>query len=135
MTRRLRSAAARRATFHGRQPSSLWFVPEVAERYSRWLWVAALVAAVALLSFTNSLDGEFVFDDRPFLVDNPKLGQTHSLAWFFRENLWFYSNIEGAFSASYRPLFFLTLWSLDTIGFGGAHALHGFSLGLHLLAS
>lgn len=83
----------------------------------------------------NSLDGEFVFDDRPFLVDNPKLGQTHSLAWFFRENLWFYSNIEGAFSASYRPLFFLTLWSLDTIGLGGPLALHGFSLGLHLLAS
>jgi tetratricopeptide (TPR) repeat protein len=100
-----------------------------------WRAVTATVAVLAALAFLNALGGEFVLDDRPFLVDNPKLDQLHSVAWFFRENLWFYSNLDGAFSSSYRPLFFLTLWSLNSIGAGGPLALHCFALLLHVLAT
>ena len=100
-----------------------------------WRSVTATVAVLAALAFLNGLSGEFVLDDRPFLVDNPKLSQPHSPAWFFRENVWYYSNLQGAFSSSYRPLFFLTLWSLEGIGAGGPLALHCFGLLLHVLAS
>jgi tetratricopeptide (TPR) repeat protein len=100
-----------------------------------WRRTTVLMAALATLAGVGALGGEFVFDDRPFLVDNNHLDQPHSLAWFFRENVWHYSNLEDAFSSSYRPLFFLTLWVLNAVGLGGPFALHCFSLVLHVLAS
>jgi tetratricopeptide (TPR) repeat protein len=100
-----------------------------------WVITTLAVVALALLAFLNGLGGEFVLDDRAFLVDNPQLLSPHSPIYFFTENLWYYSNIPDAFSASYRPLFFLSLWSSKQLSLASPLALHVFSLMLHVLAA
>jgi hypothetical protein len=74
-----------------------------------WGLVTLIVAGLTLLAALNILGGDFVLDDHPFLVENPNLQVSHNFAWFFTENVWYYSNIPDVFSPSYRPLFFLTL--------------------------
>ena len=74
-----------------------------------WLIATFFVVTLAVVVFLNGLGGEFVFDDRAFLLNNSQLAAPHTLTYFFTENLWFYSNVPNAYSGSYRPLFFLTL--------------------------
>ena len=101
----------------------------------RWLIAALVTASLAILAYLNGLGGEFVLDDRAFLVDNPQLGISHNLAYFFTNNLWHYSNIPDAYSGSYRPIFFLTYWAGSQLSLVNPLALHIFSLLLHILAT
>jgi tetratricopeptide (TPR) repeat protein len=99
-------------------------------------WVAILVViSLALLAYWNAFDGEFVLDDRAFLVDNPQLSNAHSLSYFFSENVWHYSKLPDAYSASYRPLYFLTLWLSDQLSLATPLALHLFSILLHVVVA
>jgi hypothetical protein len=96
---------------------------------------ALAVATLATAAFLNGLGGEFVLDDLPFLQDNPQIDAPHSLAYFFTENLWYYSNLPDAYSASYRPLHFIYLWSCNQFLLSSPLSLHVLSLLLHVLVT
>ena len=71
-----------------------------------------------------ALWGEFVYDDLPLVVQNPRV---HSLTGALFEPLW------GPEMAYWRPVpGFLMALSLAT---GGATALHGWALIIHLAAT
>ena len=101
----------------------------------QWLVTALVVVSMALVAFLNGLGGEFILDDSAFLVGNPHLDTPHNLAYFFTKNLWYYSNIPDAYSASYRPLFFLFLWLSNQLSLANPLALHLLVLQLHMLAT
>jgi hypothetical protein len=100
----------------------------------QWLAVILVVISLTMLVYWNALGGEFVLDGRAFLVNNPQLGSPHTLAYFFTENLWHYSNLPDAYSASYRPIYFLTLWLSNQLSMASPLALHLLALQLHMLA-
>lgn len=100
-----------------------------------WFLAVLIAAILAAAAYVNGLGGEFVLDDRAFLVDNPQLSQPHDFAYFFSENFYSYSNLPDAYSASYRPLSFAVLWLGNYLWPGSALALHLFSLSLHITAT
>ncbi len=100
-----------------------------------WFLAALIAALLAAAAYVNGLGGEFVLDDRAFLVDNPQLSEPHDLAYFFTGNFYSYSNLPDAYSASYRPLVFAVLWLGNYLWPGSALALHFFSLSLHIAAT
>lgn len=100
-----------------------------------WLTAALAVTTLAVVAFLNGLGGEFVLDDHAFLVGNAQLVNDHTLAYFFTENLWYYSIIPDAYSASYRPLYFLTLWISNQLSVASPFTLHLFNLQIHTLAT
>jgi tetratricopeptide (TPR) repeat protein len=102
---------------------------------THWIVVTALLVIVTVVAFLNGLDGEFVLDDRPFLVDNPKIVETHSLSYFFTQHVWYYSNLGDIQSANFRPLYFLTLWLGNQLWSSSPLAFHLFSLMLHVSAT
>ena len=67
---------------------------------NQWLTTALAVTILAVAAFLNGLGGEFVLDGPAFLVDNPQLIAPHGLTYFFTENLWYYSIVPDAYSAS-----------------------------------
>jgi tetratricopeptide (TPR) repeat protein len=99
-----------------------------------WLVAALLVALLAVAAHGNVLGGEFVLDDRPFLVDNPRLTAPHSLGYFFTGDLYSYSTV-GVPTSVYRPAFFAILWLSNALWPGSPLALHLLSLSLHLAAT
>ncbi|MDH3475430.1 MAG: hypothetical protein OEM59_17250, partial [Rhodospirillales bacterium] len=42
-----------------------------------WLLAALAAVVLAVAAYANGVGGEFVLDDRPFLVDNPQLNEPH----------------------------------------------------------
>eukprot|EP00053_Salpingoeca_punica_P006232 m.59591 g.59591 ORF g.59591 m.59591 type:complete len:651 (+) comp13595_c0_seq2:136-2088(+) len=92
-------------------------------------WRALVAGCLALLSvaiYWNSLTGEFVFDDKPALVDNADVRGDTSIATLFSNNFWGQTMGDpNAQHYSYRPLTVLTSrWSA---------ALHGLSpYGFHM---
>lgn len=116
--------------------NSLASVSEWAQKGRRpWTIITLLASLLSIAAFANGLGGEFVVDDRPFLIDNPNLSAPHSLAYFFTGDVFSYSNLTDAYSASYRPLFFATLWIIDAAGMASPFALHSFNLSLHVVTT
>lgn len=99
-----------------------------------WLLAGVAAAILCIAAYANGLSAEFVMDDRAFLVDNPHLTETHDIAYFFRGDVYYYSNITIP-TALYRPFFFATLWSVNSLWPGNPFAFHAFSLGLHIAAT
>lgn len=99
-----------------------------------WLVAASIASLLAVVAYASGLGGEFVFDDRAFLVDNPHLNEPHDLLYFFTGDLYSYSNVQ-AHSAVYRPLFFGVLRLGNILWPGSPLALHLYSLSLHLAAT
>jgi len=85
-----------------------------------------ILALAALASYHNSLEGPFVFDDLPSIVDNSDLRQ---LATTLREN----PNVDGATVG--RPLLRISLWINYTLGGLEVRGYHIQNLILHILAT
>jgi hypothetical protein len=73
------------------------------------------------LVYSGSLFGDFVFDDRPVIVDNDKIKSFRYLPDFFTHGVWQSTKVQLA--DIYRPLFLIVLlinykiWGLNPFGF------------------
>jgi hypothetical protein len=97
-----------------------------------WLLAALAAVLLAVAAYANGLTGEFVLDDRPFLVDNPQLTDSHEFSYFFARDVYSYSNLPDVHSPNYRPLYFATLWLGNVFWPGAPLGYHLFSLALHI---
>jgi len=85
-----------------------------------------ILALAALASYHNSLDGPFVFDDLPSIVEN---SDVRYLATALREN----PDVDGA--AVGRPLLRISLWINYALGGLEVRGYHIQNLILHILAT
>ncbi|MCI0490579.1 MAG: tetratricopeptide repeat protein [Blastocatellia bacterium] len=100
------------------------------------LLVAGLLV-ITFLAFANSLDGEFLYDDRYQVLKNPTINKLSNIPSMFTQNVWQFMNPESNTPASpyYRPLFNVALivnyqlFGLNVLGW------HLFSVLLHLLVT
>ncbi|HEX5733508.1 MAG TPA: tetratricopeptide repeat protein [Blastocatellia bacterium] len=74
-------------------------------------WVIAGLLAVTLLVFANSLQGEFVYDDRMQILNNPTITSLSNIPRMFTESVWQFLNEKNpeAVGPYYRPLFNVAL--------------------------
>lgn len=92
------------------------------------------VLAITLLAYLNSLDGQFVYDDRYQVLKNPTLNSLANIPGMFTKSVWQFLNEadKTAVGPYYRPLFNTALiinhqlFGLEVIGW------HSFSILLHL---
>ena len=86
----------------------------------------ALLALAALVTYHNSLDGPFIFDDEPSIVRNSDI---RHLATTLRENQNVGATLVG------RPILRLSLWVNYQLGGLEVRGYHALNLGLHLLTA
>jgi protein O-mannosyl-transferase len=86
----------------------------------------ALLALAALVTYHNSLNGPFIFDDEPSIVRNSDIRQ---LATTLRENQHVGATLVG------RPILRLSLWVNYKLGGLGVRGYHALNLALHLLTA
>src|SRR5687767_2473023 len=55
-------------------------------------WVIAGLLAVTFLAFANSLQGEFVYDDRMQILNNPTISSLSNIPRMFTESVWQFLN-------------------------------------------
>jgi len=97
------------------------------------LWLGSVVAVVALcgLSYCNTFDNEFSFDDNFAIVNNPDVTEGTTLADLFSHDFWGRDILNPLSHKSWRPLTTLTFrWNflLTKLGVGSYHAVN---LALH----
>jgi Flp pilus assembly protein TadD len=98
---------------------SRFSLDQLIERPGHWLLLAVLVGLVALI-YANSLNGVWIFDDKPNIVDNPRM-HLESLDWPSLA-----ATFKGRFNEINRPLAYLS--------FGLNHYVHGLDVfGYHLV--
>ena len=84
------------------------------------LAIIGLVGLVFLV-YSGSLFGDFVFDDRPVIVNNDTIKSFRHLPEFFTHGVWHSTKIQLV--DTYRPLFLVALmlnyklWGLNPFGF------------------
>ena len=90
-----------------------------------------LAFALAALSYINTLSFNFVYDDFPQLVNNPRVQSWEHAPQLFGEQVWTQSMLQGT-GNYYRPLF--ELWLLLQYSLFGLHpwAYHLASVLLHI---
>ncbi|HEV3418218.1 MAG TPA: tetratricopeptide repeat protein [Pirellulales bacterium] len=94
----------------------------------RTTWLAAgIIALAALAVYSNSFEGDFIFDDLPWIVINPTI---HKL-WPLKEVL-FPSN--SSFQSG-RPVVNLTLAINYAFAGTDVRSYHAVNLGIHILAA
>jgi tetratricopeptide (TPR) repeat protein len=73
--------------------------------------VIAMLLGVTLLAFVNSLQGEFVYDDRLQILNNPTITDLSNIPRMFTESVWQFLNKNDteAVGPYYRPLFNVAL--------------------------
>ncbi|XP_060800858.1 protein O-mannosyl-transferase TMTC1 [Amyelois transitella] len=81
------------------------------------LAIYAMVTTTAVLSYVNSLNGDFVHDDIPAIVTNGDVTGTNSLKQLFLDDFWGTPMADVNSHKSYRPL--------TTLSFRLNHALSG----------
>jgi hypothetical protein len=89
--------------------------------------VFAAAVALAMWAYAPSLEGAFVFDDVPAIVENPHI---RSL-WPLTEAM----SAPSGSSASGRPIVSLSLAVNFAMGQGDPRGYHAFNLGVHLLSA
>ncbi|XP_063380091.1 protein O-mannosyl-transferase TMTC1-like [Cydia fagiglandana] len=92
-------------------------VREEPPRLNSDLILYGIVTAAAVLSYFNSLNGEFVHDDIPAIVTNPDVIGTNSLRQVFDNDFWGTPMGDVNSHKSYRPL--------TSLSFRLNHALSG----------
>jgi len=72
---------------------------------SRWLWLSGLllVTLVAAAVFGNSVDGDFVWDDRMLILKDPEVQSLSSIGRFFTEDFFVRQENELGYGY-YRPI-------------------------------
>ncbi|MFY9611719.1 MAG: tetratricopeptide repeat protein [Blastocatellia bacterium] len=96
--------------------------------------ILAGVLLVSALAFANSLDGQFVYDDRLQILKNPTLTTLTNIPKMFTQGVWQFLNEKdkSATGPYYRPLFNIALivnYQLFGLGVFGWHV---FSVAVHL---
>ncbi|XP_045491997.1 protein O-mannosyl-transferase TMTC1-like [Colias croceus] len=74
---------------------------------SEWT-IYALVASVGALTYSNSLNGDFVHDDIPAIVSNGDVNGANSVLRIFKDDFWGTPMSDVHSHKSYRPLTTLT---------------------------
>jgi Flp pilus assembly protein TadD len=94
-------------------------------------WALLIVAALATVSYVNTLQNELVFDDRGVILDNPVV-RNLDLEAVFTHDFWGRPKGDPAHNGSYRPLTTLTYlvnYAADGLSPDGYHLvnvlLHG----------
>jgi tetratricopeptide (TPR) repeat protein len=74
-------------------------------------WVIGGILAVTFFAFANSLQGEFVYDDRQQILNNPTITALSNIPRMFTESVWQFLNENNpeAVGPYYRPLFNIAL--------------------------
>jgi tetratricopeptide (TPR) repeat protein len=96
--------------------------------------VLGVVLAVTALAFLNSLNGEFVYDDKVQVLKNPAIKDAANIPKMLTQSVWQFLNESDQEAAGpyYRPLFNIALtinyqiFGLEVFGW------HLFSLAVHL---
>jgi protein O-mannosyl-transferase len=93
--------------------------------------LVVLALALAALSYINTLSFNFVYDDFPQLVNNPRVQSWKHAPQLFSEQVWTQSRLQGT-GNYYRPIF--ELWLLIQYSLFGLHpwAYHLASVLLHI---
>ncbi len=89
---------------------------------TEWLWIGIIALAV-IFTFSNSLAGEFVYDDRRQIVKNPLIQDSALFTTALTSDVWAFKG-DGTLSASnyWRPVFTafcilcFGLFGLDPVG-------------------
>ena len=103
------------------------------QKRQEWLLVGGVLLVTAF-AFFNSLDGQFVYDDRLQVLRNPTINQLSNIPKMFVQSVWQFLNQADKAAAGpyYRPLFNIALivnhalFGLQTFGW------HLVSLLIHL---
>jgi protein O-mannosyl-transferase len=103
------------------------------QKRQEWLLVGGVLLVTAF-AFFNSLDGQFVYDDRLQVLRNPTINQLANIPRMFVQSVWQFLNQADKAAAGpyYRPLFNIALivnyalFGLQTVGW------HLVSLLIHL---
>src|SRR6185503_6259221 len=93
------------------------------------------VLAITALAFVNSLDGQFVYDDRLQVLKNPTINSLANIPRMFTQGVWQFLN-EGDKSVVgpyYRPLFNIALIINHALFGLNVFGWHLFSIALHLV--
>lgn len=88
-----------------REDSNVKFWRSICE--NEWA-IYALVASVGALTYSNSLNGEFVHDDIPAIVTNADVTGGNSVLKIFKNDFWGTPMSDTGSHKSYRPLTTLT---------------------------
>ncbi|CAG9562868.1 unnamed protein product [Danaus chrysippus] len=72
--------------------------------------IYVLVASVGALTYSNSLNGEFVHDDIPAIVSNGDVTGVNPVLRIFKNDFWGTPMSDLGSHKSYRPLTTLTFW-------------------------
>ena len=97
--------------------------------------LAALLAVVWLV-YAPLLAGEFVYDDKVVVLQNPLLTSWANLPQVFSSGMWDFADADTARSTAYwRPLSSLLLMTSWSIGGADPFVFHCLSLALHLAAT
>ncbi len=107
----------------------------------------AIIAVVSFVTYSNTLTGEFIWDDRELILDNYYVKNWENLPTIFSSDFFFTSSKEGKIGY-YRPLITLTyminysLFKINPLGYHLTniifHLLNGvlvYLLAVHLLKS
>ncbi|XP_047989833.1 protein O-mannosyl-transferase TMTC1-like [Leguminivora glycinivorella] len=87
-----------------RAAAALPTLREESPRFNRDLALYGTVVITAVLSYINSLNGEFVHDDIPAVVMNPDVIGTNPLRKVFENDFWGTPMSDVNSHKSYRPL-------------------------------
>lgn len=113
----------------GNRPGSLAFQPlapaAAAVRARRWtLSAIALIVAAGVSAYSNSFEGEFVFDDLPAIRDNPDV-----------RHAWPPWRVVFSETLASRPVLGLTLAANYALGGLDVRGYHAVNLAIHVLAA
>ena len=113
----------------------LWRAVAAKEWYKKPAVLSLFVIFSSLAIYTNSLSGDFIWDDIEQIVENPAIKDIGNIPSFFTSDLWRLISNPTIGSYYYRPFFLLSLavdynlWELNPFGY------HITNLILHALAS
>ncbi|XP_016333087.1 transmembrane and TPR repeat-containing protein 4-like [Sinocyclocheilus anshuiensis] len=95
-----------------------------------------VTAFVALISFINSYDGDFVFDDSEAIINNKDLNPDTPLSNIWKNDFWGSNLSSNSSHKSYRPLTVLT-FRINYLLAGGLHPIgfHVLNVALHCVIS
>lgn len=104
---------------------------------SRYNFAAAtiILAFVAFLVYANSLGGDFVCDDRPVILENPKIRSAEYLPDYFRQGLWNNTGLKAEDKYLYRPLLLVELYLAYQAWGANPFFFHLMNVLLHVLNS
>lgn len=105
-------------------------------RESRYNFAAMiLIAAAVFVSYANGLNGDFVCDDRPIIVDNYKIASAEYVPEYFKKGLWENTEIKKDDKYLYRPLLLVEFYLFHTMWGGNAFGYHLVNVLLHAVNS